>query len=105
MLGEETFAAAFSRMKVKLKLLGLMAIVYAANAFPQGTVNFNNRITGSVVTHVYAPLPSNSTFAQSGNGSADTPTGTQDWTSFTLIGATGTGGPFGAATTFAQLLG
>src|SRR5258707_234813 len=74
-------------------------------AFAQGTIVFNNRVPGTIVTHVYAPLPSDPTFHQIGNGSADTPIGAQDWTAFSLIGSSGTGGQYGAATTFTQLLG
>jgi hypothetical protein len=57
------------------------------------------------VTHVYAPLSFNPTFHQTGNGSGDTPAGTEDWSGFSLIGASGAGGQYGGAMTFAQLLG
>jgi hypothetical protein len=62
-------------------------------------------VPGVIVTHVYAPLSSDPTFRQIGNGSADTPVGAQDWTAFSLIGSNGSSGQYGAATTFAQLLG
>jgi PEP-CTERM motif len=88
-----------------LPCLFLIGDLAAASCLGQGTVNFNNRILGAIVTHVYAPLPSDPTYHQTGNGSADTPTGTQDWSGFSLIGASGTDGQYGGATTFAQLLG
>lgn len=90
---------------MKKWLVGLPAVLSAASALAQGQVVFNNRVTGSVVARIYAPLAGNPGFSQIGNGSADTPAGTQDWSAFTLIAANGTNGLFGAATTFAQLLG
>ena len=76
--------------------------------FSQGTVNFNNRVPGVLVTYVYGQKPGTSTdnlYYQAGNGSAETPSGTTDWTGYSRIGANGTGGQFGAATTLATLLG
>jgi hypothetical protein len=90
---------------MKTLLFYSMFVIGSTRAFAQGTVIFNNHVAGTIVTHVYAPLPSSPTFSQRGNGSDDTPTSTRDWTAFTLIGANGLGGPFGAGTTFAQLLG
>jgi hypothetical protein len=85
--------------------LALILSIGTGYASAQGTIVFDNRVTGIIVTHVYAPLPSNPFFHQTGNGSADTPIGTQDWTGFNPIGANGTGGQYGAGTVFAQLLG
>jgi hypothetical protein len=73
----------------------------AASAFGQGTVFFDNRVAGVLATHVYAPY---FFLSQIGNGSNDTPPGATSWAGFTPIGANGTGGLFGGATTFAQLL-
>jgi len=79
----------------KLALITL-ALSCAAGAFAQGTISFNNRVVGSVVTHVYAPLAASPTTHRIGNGTGDTAAGTTDWTGYTLL----TGGTF-----FAQLLG
>jgi PEP-CTERM motif len=85
--------------------LFLIRVLAAASCFAQGEVEFNTHISGLIVTRVYAPLSSDPTYHQSGNGSADTPVGTQDWSGYSLIGASGTGGQYGGGTTFAQLLG
>jgi len=72
--------------------------------YAQGTIVFNNRVVGVVVTHVYAPLPGSLTTSQVGNGSADTAVGGTSWAGYTVIGSSGTGGQYGGATTFAQLI-
>lgn len=54
---------------------------FASSVFAQGTVIFNNRIYGSLITHVY--LGSSSQFW--GNGPDDTPPGNMDWTGFTPL--------------------
>jgi hypothetical protein len=92
---------------VKKFLSGFFLIwdLAAASCSGQGTVVFSTHISGLIVTHVYAPLSSEPTYHLTGNGSADTPTGTQDWSGFSLIGTGGLSGPYGGATTFAQLLG
>jgi hypothetical protein len=84
----------------KLALITL-ALTCAAGAFAQGTVIFNNRIVGTVLTHVYGPLAGSPTSHKIGNGTADTNPGATDWTGYTLVGTTG---GLGAATTFSQLL-
>ena len=70
------------------------------STFAQGTVVFNNRVTGLLITHVYA----GGTQIIIGNASDDTPTGSTSYAGLSLVGANGTGGFFGAGTTFAQLL-
>ena len=85
----------------------LLMLIHAQNAGAQGTagmVVFNTHVAGSIVTHVFAPCPTNSTLSVVGNGTADMPSGTVDWSGFTKIGAGGVGGQYGAAGTFAQLL-
>jgi hypothetical protein len=81
----------------------LLQSVSGLNA--QGTMYFNNYVPPVVITHIYAPLASDLKFSQIGNGPADNPSGPTDWSRFTLIGANGISGPYGATTTFAQLLG
>lgn len=80
---------------MKSSLLVSMLGLAALSGFAQGTILFNNRVAGSVVTHVYAPLATNPDLSLTGSG---------PWDGFTLIGAAGTAGPYGGATTFAQLL-
>jgi hypothetical protein len=89
---------------MKPLILAAFTLTLAASGFAQGTVTFNNRVVGSIVTHVYAPMAGNAAVSMIGNGTADTPPGTVDWSGFTPIGANGTGGQFGGATTIAQLL-
>jgi len=66
-------------------------------SFGQGTVVFNNRVSGTVITHVWYGCPQ-----IRGNWTNDIPAGTTSYSGFVLTGAPG--GP-GASTTFAQLLG
>jgi hypothetical protein len=86
--------------------LAVAIIVFLSTvaAVAQGTINFNNRIPGTLVTHIYGPTSSDPTIRMVGNGSNDLPAGTTDWTGFTPIGAGGTGGWYGGGNTFAQLL-
>jgi hypothetical protein len=60
-----------------------------AGAFGQGTVLFNNRVVGGVITHVYLPLPGNPDLVQLGNGTADYPAGGTDWTGWTPVSGAG----------------
>lgn len=73
---------------MKKLILAACALTCAASVFAQGTVVFNNRVTGTTVSKVYAPLTSNTSLAQSGNGSADYPAGTTDWTGWTALAGT-----------------
>jgi hypothetical protein len=87
------------------KLLLLSALGFSMlSGFSQGTITFNNRVVGSIVTHIYEPLYGASYVSQIGNGTADFPPGTTSWQGWTLIGARGINGDYGGATTYAQLL-
>jgi uncharacterized repeat protein (TIGR02543 family) len=104
------YAEANRSMRRAHLIPGLISALSLALAFirprdtqAQGTVVFNNRIVGTVVTHVYGPQNADPTFYQNGNGFADTVSGAQNWTGFTAIGATGTAGPLGGANFLAQL--
>ena len=68
---------------MKKLLLTAFAVTCAVSVYSQGTVNFNNRVTGALVNYVYY----NPAVTQQirGNGATDTPVGTQDWTGFTKI--------------------
>ncbi len=73
-------------------VLSALCLFGIATTFAQGTVVFYNREPGSVIAHVYLPLATNPTLAQVGNGSSDFPTGTTDWSGWTLV----SGGGFSA---------
>jgi len=75
----------------------MLAISCALSVFAQGTVLFNNRVVGTVVTHVYGPLDGNPPSNQHGNGPVDTPAGTVDWNPY--------GSGLSGAGFLAQLLG
>jgi len=85
-------------------LLGIAMALATHNGLGQGTVVFNNR-TMLGISHVYAPgLDPGVSLV--GPGPADSPLGTTDYPGAGMvpIGFYGTGGRYGAATTFAQLL-
>jgi hypothetical protein len=78
----------------------------------QGIVIFNNRIPGGagvgLTLHIWGPSSTNPSLALIGLGSNDSPSGTTPFGSasgMALIGANGSGGQYGYATTFAQLIG
>ena len=88
---------------MKKSLIILLSMLACAASFGQGTVQFGNR-NGETITHIwwspsYYPSPT-------GPGINDTPPGTTDYAAagYSLIGASGLNGTFGAATTLAQLL-
>jgi hypothetical protein len=83
-----------------MKKLILAAIVtsFGINVFAQATVVFNNRISGTLITHVYIGPRGEI----QGNGPGDTPAGTTSYAGYTLIGTAGT--PAGS-NYLAQLLG
>jgi hypothetical protein len=58
--------------------LGFFGMMHPVRA--QGTVNFNNRVTGQVVTHIY-----DADLCFEGNGTNDFPLGLVDWTPFTKL--------------------
>src|ERR1035441_9367304 len=89
---------------MKKLILAAFALTTAASIFAQGTIIFNNRVVGSVVTRVYAPLATAPFFSQIGNGTADTTAGATSWAGFSLIGNLGTAGLYQGATTMAELL-
>jgi len=71
---------------MKKLILTACAVTCAASVYAQGTVQFNNRAVGAVVTYVYSG-PGNS--SRVGNGTSDTPTGTTDWTGYTKVSGSG----------------
>jgi len=89
----------------------LLTLLPAQVANAQGTVIFDNRIPGGPgvgqTTHVWSPSTTTAGLSLVGFGSNDSPSGTTPFAAsgMTLIGANGTGGKYGGATTFAQLIG
>lgn len=71
---------------MKKYIIALVALTAAASVLAQGTVNFNNRATGTVVTHVYSPQLANIYTQVTGNAANDTPAGTQVYTGALLTG-------------------
>jgi hypothetical protein len=88
---------------MKKIILSAIALVSAAGVFAQGTVIFDNRYGGT--THVYAPLGPGDTTRIVGQASNDSQPAGVNYGGRLVIGASGTGGQYGAATTLAQLLG
>jgi len=70
---------------MKKLLLTAFAVTCAVSVFAQGTVQFNNRVSGALTTHVYIGAQA-SLF---GNGPTDNPAGTYDWTGYTLLTGSG----------------
>jgi len=77
------------------KILAITTLGMAAiGAFAQGQINFNNNVSGSVVSHVFAPQTDNPGLAQTGNRSQDTtPPGTTVYNGG-LLGGASTGNGF-----------
>jgi len=70
---------------MKKLVLASLALTCAASVFAQGTVVFGNRFTGQQTQWVYGSKPGAASFSQIGNGNADFPVGTTDWTGFTRV--------------------
>jgi len=86
---------------MKSLIFATLFILSAIDGFAQGTVIFNNRL--GATSHVWAS-PANSPYL-TGASSNDNPSGPVVFPAGSiLIGANGTGGRWGAATTLAQLL-
>src|SRR6516162_9328228 len=79
----------FTLVKTIVCILAVEMI--AATAFTQGQVLFANRVANGWSTHIYGANPSSPGQSQQGNGSADIPSGTTDWSGFPLLdGSQGT---------------
>jgi hypothetical protein len=72
---------------MKKTIIALVALTAAASVFAQGTVVFNNRVTGTIFTRVYAPQVATPTVQVVGNTASDTPGGTQTYTGAQLTGS------------------
>src|SRR5688572_2634375 len=84
----------------KLLLVGSVLLA-AVSVYAQGTIVFNNRVTGSVVAPIYGPQAPGSTELRTGNTATGTPAGTQTYSGAPLDGpqwvAQLYGGPLGTA--------
>jgi hypothetical protein len=92
---------------MKKLILAAFALTIAASVFAQGTVVFNIRLAANQV-HVWGPSPTAPTMLSLiGLGSNDLPAGTTPFAAdqMSLIGSSGLTGPYGASTTYAQLIG
>jgi hypothetical protein len=90
---------------MKAIIFGAFVLAAPASVLAQGTVIFTSYYEGST-SHFWAAGLAAPYLGLTGNGPEDTPAGTIDYAAagMFLIGANGTGGKGGAATTFAQLL-
>jgi hypothetical protein len=68
---------------MKKVLFGALALTCAASVFAQGTVIFQTRISGTFQTHVY--WKDGVTTQLRGQGAADLPVGTTDWSGYTSL--------------------
>jgi hypothetical protein len=91
---------------MKKLILAAFALTTAASVFAQGTINFTTY--GALGTvHVWGPSTNSASMSIVGGGMTDGPTaGTNNYAALgmSVIGANGTGGKYGGATTFTQLL-
>jgi hypothetical protein len=71
---------------MKKVLLALLVVAWTTTIFSQGTVLFDNRITGQLLTRVYM---SYNWPPKVGNGADDTPSGTTDWSGYTALTGSG----------------
>ena len=95
---------------MKKLIIAAFALTATVSVFAQGTVVFNNRVSGQAVNqtvHVWGPSSTSPMLSLIGLGSNDSPTGTAPFagSGMALIGAGGAAGKYGYATTFAQLIG
>jgi hypothetical protein len=73
---------------MKKLILAAVATTCAVSVFAQGTIAFNNRLTGTLITHVYWSPPGSPLIQ--GNGATDLPAGSTTFPgNYVLIGTTG----------------
>lgn len=82
---------------MKKTIIALLAVGTAASVLAQGTITFNNRVSGTIFTRVYAPQVGNPAVAQYGNTATDTPAGSAVYTGAGLAGSAWTAQLWGAA--------
>jgi len=89
---------------MKKYIIALIAVGAAASVLAQGTLNYNIRVTGAVVGHVYNVETPDPGVIKFGNTATETPGGTQTYTGAWLTG-TGWYAELFAANTAGQLEG
>ncbi len=93
---------------MKRAVLGITAVLTALNLFGQGTIIFTSHTTTPTArdSHIWSPSRTDPFLSLQGPASNDTPPGTTPYAAngMSLIGASGSGGHYGYATTFAELL-
>lgn len=72
---------------MKKQIIAVLALTCSVSLFAQGTVDFNNRNVGLLVTKVYAPQTADPTVQVVGATASDTPAGTTVYTGSPLAGA------------------
>jgi len=72
---------------MKKTLIAMLLVGAVASAYSQGTVVFNNIVTGVVRAPVYGPETGNSTLSKTGNTTSGTVAGTQVYTGALLTGS------------------
>jgi len=71
---------------MKKILLFSISLVVAVGAFAQGTINFNNNVTGSLKAPIFDVEPGNPTLKKTGNRSDGNPVGSQTYGGAALSG-------------------
>ena len=90
----------FRRRKL---IVAAFALTTAVGVFAQGTVVFSSYNSLGTV-HYWGPSTTTPALAFDGNGASDTPAGTINYAGSGMVMLGTPGQPYGAATTFAQLL-
>jgi hypothetical protein len=88
---------------MKKLILAAVATTCAVSVFAQGTVVFNNAVSGSVSTRVFGPNSASPTNSYVGNRANDLPVGSTVYPAGCIL--IGTIGGMTAGTTFASLIG
>jgi hypothetical protein len=88
---------------MKKLILAAVATTCAVSVFAQGTVIFNNAVSGQISTRVFGPNSASPTNSYVGNRSTDLPAGSTAYPAGCLL--IGTIGGMTAGTTFAALIG
>jgi len=85
---------------MKKTLLTLLGLICAATVFGQGTILFNNRVSGVFDARIFGTVPGNDTLQIQGQPAAGVPTGTADYRGAVMLQGTSYtaqlfGGPLG----------
>lgn len=89
---------------MKKLILAAFAITCAASVMAQGTIAFQNNLTGTFASRVWAYNAADPFLSLTGNSPADTPAGTTDYLGAGMLRVGAAGATLAGPTTFAQLL-